>query len=232
MRALKTLVILVSLLALWGCATQPPAPVIHAGDLPELEVTQKAHYVSEGSLYAESGAADLVSDFRARHVGDILTVQVVESSLGSSSADSSLKKDSSNKLEAPVLFGWENKIKGHLGPDFDPSLAFQTGSSKEFTGEGATTRKQSLSASIAVRVMAVGTGGRMLIAGTKKITVNQEKQTLTLAGIVRPEDVGPNNTITSNSIADLSVHYGGKGDINDVTRQGWFQRLLSKIWPF
>lgn len=216
-----------------GCAsTRVAQPETFAGDLPQLEVPQQPYYLSEGSLYSETSAAELIGDFRARHVGDILTVRVTESSLGKSSADNNLKKDSSLKLEAPVLFGWENKLKGKLGPDFDPSLALQATTGKSFKGEGQTSRAQTLSARVAVRVMAVGTGGRMLVAGTKKITVNREKQTLTLAGIVRPDDVDSDNTISSSAIADLSIHYGGTGDLADVTRQGWFHRLMAKIWPF
>ena len=216
-----------------GCASGRGAVETsnYAGDLPELEIPLQPRSISEGSLYVEGSAAELVGDFRARHVGDILTVRITESSLGKSSADADIKKDSKTKLEMPVLFGWENKVKGKLGPDFDPSLALQAGTSKEFKGEGATSRAQTLTANLAVRVMAVGTGGRMLIAGTKKITVNRENQTIALAGIVRPADVRSDNTISSSAIADLTIHYGGTGDLADVTRQGWFHRLLTKIWP-
>ncbi|HHN74040.1 MAG TPA: flagellar basal body L-ring protein FlgH [Acidobacteria bacterium] len=215
-----------------GCASQPAAqPATYAGELPELEIPQQPRALSEGSLYVDGAAAELVGDFRARYVGDILTVRITESSLGKSSADADIKKNSKRKIEAPVLFGWENKLKGRLGPDFDPSLALQSGSSREFKGEGATSRAQTLTANLAVRVMAVGTGGRMLIAGTKKITVNRENQTIVLAGIVRPDDVLSDNTIRSSAIADLTIRYGGTGDLADVTRQGWFHRLLTKIWP-
>ena len=232
-RRIYLVLAVVGFFTLAGCASAGAArPETFAGDLPQLEVPRQPYYLSEGSLYSESSAAELIGDFRARHVGDILTVRVTESSLSKSSADNNLKKDSSLKLEAPVLFGWENKLEGKLGPDFDPTIALQAGTSKAFKGEGETSRAQTLSARVAVRVMAVGTGGRMLVAGTKKITVNREKQTITLAGIVRPDDVDSNNTINSTAIADLSIHYGGTGDVADVTRQGWFHRLMAKIWPF
>ena len=209
------------LAGLAGCASSPkPAPTVFDGEMPELEVPNTPRPVSAGSLYTENGGADLVGDFRARHVGDVLVVRVSESALGESSADNRLDKSESTSVRAPVLFGYENSLVGELGPDFDPSLALQTGTERQFEGEGETSRSQQLTANIAVRVMAVGTGGRMLIAGSKE------------AGIVRPEDVGPNNTISSNAVADLRVSYGGTGDLADVTRQGWFHRLMAKIWPF
>jgi flagellar L-ring protein precursor FlgH len=216
-----------------GCASHPkPAPTVFDGELPELELPNSPRPVSPGSLYTENGGADLVGDFRARHVGDVLVVRVSESALGASSADNKLEKSESTAVKAPVMFGWENKVAGNLGPDFDPSLALQTSTERQFEGEGETSRSQQLTANIAVRVLAVGTGGRMLIAGTKEVDLNHEHQKLTLAGIVRPEDVGPNNTISSNAVADLRISYGGTGDLADVTRQGWFHRLMAKIWPF
>ena len=221
------------LAGLAGCASSPkPAPTVFDGEMPELEVPNTPRPVSAGSLYTENGGADLVGDFRARHVGDVLVVRVSESALGESSADNRLDKSESTSVRAPVLFGYENSLVGELGPDFDPSLALQTGTERQFEGEGETSRSQQLTANIAVRVMAVGTGGRMLIAGSKEVELNREHQKLTLAGIVRPEDVGPNNTISSNAVADLRVSYGGTGDLADVTRQGWFHRLMAKIWPF
>lgn len=225
------LVVLVALLT--GCATHPkPAPTVFDGPLPELELPNANRPVSPGSLYTGGGHADLVGDFRARHVGDVLIVRISESALGNSAADNSVEKSESTSIKAPILLGWENKVAGKLGPDFDPSLALQTSTEREFEGEGATSRRQTLSANIAVRVMAVGSGGRMLIAGSKEIELNNEQQTLTLAGIVRPEDVGASNMISSNSIADLRVAYGGTGDLSDATRQGWFHRLMAKLWPF
>ncbi len=219
-------------LAASGCASVPRHGAGDVIELPELEVEATSAYVSEGSLFTESSSAGLVSDFRARHVGDVLVVKVTETSLGKSTADKTLDKESSNRLEAPTLFGYENTLMGALGRDFDPALAFETGSSKSFAGEGETTRQSSLIADIAVRVLAVGSGGRMVVAGTKQISVNHEKQKLMLAGIVRPEDVGPSNAIPSSKIADLTITYGGVGDLDNVTKQGWFQRLLDKIWPF
>ncbi len=223
------------LLALFcaGCASTPePHPGVFPGRLPDLEVDARPAPVSDGSLYADGGAAELIGDFRARHVGDVLVVQVNESSLGTSSADSKLDKTATSDLEAPTPLGYAGKLAGKLGADFDPAVAYSIQNEQAFNGKGATNRQNTLNARIAVRVMAVGTGGRMVVAGTKEITVNREKQYLTLAGIVRPEDVAADNVIASNAIADLTISFAGNGDVAETMRQGWFTKLLHKIWPF
>lgn len=218
-----------------GCAsTQDKAPVpgVYPGKLPEVEPTLRPRPVSEGSLYTDGSGADLAGDFRARHIGDVLVVRITETALGSSSADSQLDKSSSNSLKAPVPFGFGPKLKGKLGPDFDPALALSTENEQSFDGQGQTSRRNVLNAQMAVRVMAIGTSGQMVVAGTKQVTVNREKHYLTLAGIVRPEDVLADNSIRSAMIADLVIAYGGSGDLSEVTRQGWFTKLVSKVWPF
>jgi flagellar L-ring protein precursor FlgH len=224
-----------ALVLLWtGCASsgRQTVPNVYPAPPPEIELPEAMPPVSEGSLFVDGSSSSLVGDFRARRPGDVLMVRITESALASSSADSKLDKSSDIELKAPILFGWENKVAGSLGPDFDPSLALQAESGRNFEGSGETTRSSSLAAALAVRVMAVGVDGRMVVAGSKEITVNHDTQWLTLAGIVRPEDVGPSNDISSSKIADLRIVYSGRGDLNDVTRQGWFIRLVDKIWPF
>ena len=223
-------------LAACGCAMLKPqpklAPGAYPGPLPQLPPTEASGHVSEGSLYAEGTASELVGDFRARHVGDVLIIKVSESAVGSTTADSAIDKASASKLKAPTPLGYAGKLAGQIGSDFDPANAYDVSNSQTFSGKGSTTRQNTLNARIAVRVMAVGQNGLLLVAGTKQVAVNQERQNLTLAGIVRPEDVASDNTIPSSAVSDLVINYGGKGDLNDVTKQGWFTKLLHKIWPF
>lgn len=221
---------LVAVVLCSACAsTMKPERPVHPGPIPDLDIDVKPRALSEGSLYNGLGSAELASDFRARHIGDVLIVRVTENSTGSSSADSTLNKSATTNLAAPTIFGLENRFSGR---NFNPALALDTNTQRAFNGDGETTRQNSLLANIAVRVLAVGTGGRMIVAGKKEIEVNRELQTLTLVGIVRPEDVRANNTIASSAVADLRITYGGTGDVADMTRQGWFQRMVDKIWPF
>lgn len=219
------------LLLATGCIGGGAGPM-EAGPLPSLDTISAPTPVSSGSLFNGGGGADLVADFRARHVGDVLVVDIVESSTGRSTADNNLERESSMKVEVPVALGLEKGFNGALGKAFNPQLMAEGKGSSSFKGTGETTRANSLTGKIAVRVMAVGVGGQMVVAGSKRIRVNREMQTLTLAGIIRPEDVKADNTIESSSLADLTITYGGKGEIASTARQGWLHRLFSKIMPF
>jgi flagellar L-ring protein precursor FlgH len=225
--AAPLLLLLAVVAALFGCASTPFMPAsVYEQPMPTLEQVPPAGPVSPGSLFTDTNAADLAGDFRARHTGDVLIVRVRETSLGKSASDKKLGRQSTNTLDAPVAFGWEDKV------DFGLDPALSTSTDLQFDGKGETTRESELTATIAVRVMAVGSGGPMLVVGQKDVKVNQERQRLTLAGIVRPEDIARTNVIDSARIADLTITYGGFGDINDTTRQPWFQRLLAVLWPF
>ena len=102
----KPLLILLGVSVFAGCVSaSTPQPGVFPGRLPDLELPDRPRPVSDGSLYVETGAADLVGDFRARHIGDVLIVRVNETALGSSSADSTLDKTSSNQLKAPTILG-------------------------------------------------------------------------------------------------------------------------------
>lgn len=214
-----------------GCAGFGRGP-IENGPLPSLDSIPPPQPVSPGSLFSGGGPADLIGDFRARHVGDVLVVEITESSTGRTSADNNLERESAMKVAAPTVLGFEKGFNGALGKAFDPKLMVEGSGSKSFKGTGETTRANTLTGKIAVRVVAVGNGGQMVVAGSKRIRVNKEMQTLTLAGIVRPEDVQAGNTIASSSLADLTITYGGRGEVATTAREGWLQRLLTKIMPF
>jgi flagellar L-ring protein precursor FlgH len=74
--------------------------------------------------------------------------------------------------------------------------------------------------------------GNLVIDGRREVIVNNETQLLYVTGIVRPEDIGPGNTVLSSYIADAKITYTGSGVVSDKQRVGWFVRLIDKIWPF
>jgi flagellar L-ring protein precursor FlgH len=230
-----TCVFLLLLLALASasCGGRTALPVVSAPPVPPpVEIAPPPAPQTVGSLWTSASTAGLVSDLKAHRPGDVLTVKIVEASNGAQAATTELGKENDYSLGMPVLFGLEQEMKGRVTPGFDPAKLFEVETSKSFKGDGTTVRSNSLVATLSVRVMSVGQDGRMAISGIKEVKVNRERQVLTLSGVVRAEDVGPDNTIPSTSIADLRIHYGGVGELNDNMRQGWFSRLLEKLWPF
>ena len=181
-----------------------------------------------GSLYSDAAPGlFLFRDFKARNVGDILTIQIVESATASNSANTSTQKDGSVDLKAPSLFGLESS---GAALNFASMLAGAGGSN--FEGQGSTSRSGQLQAFVSARVTQVFPNGDLGIEGIKEVTVNRERQILRIRGIVRPRDITPNNVVFSAGIANMEVIFDGKGIVSDVNKPGFIYRLLQWVSPF
>jgi len=200
-------------------STLPPFPS------PPPEV--KPNPPSPGSLF--SGYENLFSDPKARNVGDIVTIKVYENLSGAGSAQSSSTKKTSFDINVnkPTVLG--KKVPGDTK---DPLLNFSTSPKVDFSGKGATSRNAKLIATISARVVKVYPNGDLYVVGEKVIRINDDVQVLRISGIVRPEDIAPDNSVPSTKVANMYVEYNGKGYIADNQRPGWLARFLMKIWPF
>lgn len=173
------------------------------------------------------------NDNRARRIGDLVTVLVIEQSEASREASTGLSRNSavdasvSALLGAPMDLGLKH-LYGSTG--FDPSV--KAGSASSFKGQGTTTRKDLLRSSVAARVVNVLDDGNLVVEGRRQVTVNEENQYLFVRGIARPSDISPDNTITSVALADAQILYGGKGDLADQQKPGWLGRIVAAVWPF
>ncbi|NPA53146.1 MAG: flagellar basal body L-ring protein FlgH [Aquificae bacterium] len=178
-----------------------------------------------GSLY--TGTDNLFSDDKARNVGDILTIKVIETIAGSGGATSQGGKNTSVNLDfpAPVLMGKQT-------PNKTPIAGMQASSSNQFKGQGKTGRNANLIATITARVVKVYPNGNLFIVGEKLIKINNDEQILRISGIVKPSYIQPDNSIFSYQISDMKVEYNGKGFIAEQQEPGWLARFLIKIWPF
>jgi flagellar L-ring protein FlgH len=101
-----------------------------------------------------------------------------------------------------------------------------------FAGQGSTTRSGQLQASLTARVCEVLPNGDLVIEGTKDVTVNRERQSLTIRGVIRTRDVSPYNVVFSTAISHMEVKFDGKGVVSDANKPGFLYWLLSKITPF
>jgi flagellar L-ring protein precursor FlgH len=181
-----------------------------------------------GSLYSDSGPnVFLFRDFKARNVGDILTIQILESSTASNSANTSTKKAGDASIKAPSLAGLEN---GASALNFASILS--GAAALNFAGQGSTSRTGQLQAFVSARVTQVFPNGDLAIEGIKEVTINRERQILRIRGIVRPRDVTPNNVVQSTGIANMEVVFDGKGIVSDANKPGFMYKLLQVISPF
>jgi flagellar L-ring protein FlgH len=200
----------------------------------DLEEKQAAAYhpPQTGSLWTEqSDFGNLFTNPKARRIGDILTVRIVESSSATNKASTQTGRSSSVSAGVDGFFGLENKYSAN-SPFFNPFGKVGGGVESDFDGSGTTKRSGDLTATITARVIEILPNGNLIVMGSREVMVNREKQQITLSGIVRPRDISAENVVLSNYIADAKISYSGSGVINDRQRPGWLARALDAIWPF
>ncbi|WP_035571046.1 flagellar basal body L-ring protein FlgH [Halonatronum saccharophilum] len=167
------------------------------------------------SLWNDSGS--LFSDNKANDVGDLLTIIITEDSTASQEATT----DSSQGTNVNVGAG--NGI-------LDFITAFGVNQDDSVNAAGSTSRSSSLSASVTVQITEVLDNGNLMVSGERSINVNDETQTIKLTGVVRPQDITPQNTIDSTYIADVDIEYHGQGVVGDRQSPGIITRILN--WFF
>jgi flagellar L-ring protein precursor FlgH len=230
MKALRFVILLVLIAGVAAC-TNTRKDLITEDELA-LPVEEQPEYVqSPGSLWTPGAKfVDMYSDPLARRVGDIIMVQIVESTAADNKVTTESKRD--NTID--------NNIENLLGLPLDKSSAFGYGitptvkatSASDFKADGKTERGGNINAIISARVMRILPSGNMMIGGKKQTRVNDESQYILLTGTIRPEDISSRNTIQSNYIADLKLEYYGSGILGDQQSKGFINRVIDKIWPF
>ncbi|WP_432757213.1 flagellar basal body L-ring protein FlgH [Consotaella aegiceratis] len=224
----------VALLA--GCSTPPkdfmrePSMSPVGSGVVTPPITQQVAYPAPApivgrSLWNDRGAA-LYSDPRALNVGDIVTVKIVINDKASldNNTKRSRESDISNGLGAEGSY--EDMSFGPL------SFDLAADNSSDMEGKGNISRKENINLSVAAVVTQVLPNGNLFISGQQEVRVNYEVRVLSIAGIIRPRDILPDNTIFYDKIAEARISYGGRGRITDVQQPGWGQQIYDAIAPY
>lgn len=183
------------------------------------------------SLWRE-GARGFFRDQRARRVGDLLTVSVTVEDKATLSNESSRSRANSEDLGIPSFLGLETKLDKLLPGAVEPGSLVGATSDMSNQGRGNVKRQESIDFNIAATIVQVLPNGNMVIDGRQEIRVNFEVREIGIAGIVRPEDITPANTISHEKIAELRVAYGGRGQITDVQQPRYGAQILDIILPY
>jgi flagellar L-ring protein precursor FlgH len=179
-----------------------------------------------------TGARTFFNDQRAGKVGDILTVLINIDDSAKTTNSTSSSRTSGVTAGIPHLLGLESSLGKILPGGFDPANALSTSSKSTNDGSGAVNRAEKISLTIAAVVSAVLPNGNLVIQGTQEVRTNTEIRQLTIAGIVRPEDIAANNTIQHTQIAEARINYGGRGDISRVQKTPYGQSIVDRFTPF
>lgn len=227
-----------AVILLTGCGASRDTPAVMPPITPPQAYTEpEERYANPGSLFQAGESEGLFADSRARRVGDVVMVKVVENNKAKNKADLTSKKTNANSYGVDAFFG--NPSVGFVpGVGAGPSMnvgggvGFGTKSDSSSTASGETKREDTVTATIAARVTRVLPGGLLQIEGARETRVNNETQYMVVTGLIRPMDVSADNSIESNRIADAQIAYYGKGVLSDKQKPGWFTRLMDNVWPF
>ena len=179
---------------------------------------------TSGSLWSDSGRlANMVADYKASRVGDLVTINVTQNLSATSTGNVSTNRSFAASTGIAALPG-QLKTAG-VANLFSPS------STQVLSGKAQATSQTSLSTTLTGRVAAVLPTGTLVVEAEREINMNNQHETVILRGLVRPGDLDATNTVLSNSVGDLEVEVKGKGIISEGTRPPnvivkWIMRVI------
>ena len=195
-----------------------PEPVVYGDGAPN-------------SLW-RAGRRSFFNDQRASRLGDILTVEIEISDKAELSNSSDRTRSGESSAGVSNFFGLENSL-GQLFPNgFDNENMIGGTSESSARGQGAINREEKVQLTVAAVIVDRLPNGNLVIAGRQEVRVNAELRELTVSGVIRPEDIDANNTISQDQIAEARISYGGRGQLSAVQRPGWGQRLGDAVSPW
>ena len=233
------------MVCVWGFLAACASPTVLQSQIPEKHLSEGSIPVQpvqseirrddvsgSGSLWVDNGSlSEMFINAKARRVGDIVTIKIVESSKATNNASTKTDRTTATKVGLTNFFGLENRFPSGSN-FFNPFSSVQSDYSNTFDGNGSTARSGDLTAYMSARIIQVLPNGNLVIEGNREVRVNNENQIITLTGIVRPRDISSANIVQSTYLADARISYSGTGVLNDQQRPGWLARILDKVWPF
>lgn len=167
------------------------------------------------SLYDEHSFRPLTADNKAHRVGDVLTIQVVESAVATANADTGSQRR--NSMSVDVTRPNRSGVAAGLGVN------------GEFDGGGSTARAGRLLTQLTVSVRDVLPNGDLVVAGEQQLLINQERQRIGITGRVRPQDISDANIVLSTRVADADITYAGEGHLADRQKPAWWRQALDAL---
>lgn len=201
-------------ITLTGCV----APVRYPPALPPVVVPPPK---INGTIYQPGFEVRLYQDKTAAHVGDVLTVRLEETTKGEYKAKTKTDKKAQLTYPTPTLFG-----------QVLPGLKVDTNTQQIFDATGNSDQSNKLTGTISVTVVSVMPNGNLVVQGESWVTINQGQEYLQLRGIVRQIDIGPDNVVSSQRIADAQIIYGAQGQAGYATAGGLMTKLFNRFYPY
>ena len=215
-----------------GCALSPNAPppvdMPVATTPPVLQPREQVAEAPTGSLFIASRYRPAFEDRRARLVGDLVTVQIVESVTARQNQDSGVSRKNSLGAGVSAL----PFFKGGATQTIKDSLNAELGSKSDFSGKGSTSNVNTFTGTISTTVVDVLPNGHLVVAGEKQVGVNQNVDVLRFTGTVDPRSLRPGSTVASNQVANVRIESRGRGQGSEAQSIGWLSRFFLNVMPF
>lgn len=234
---------LVSALALSGCATHH-SPMTHTPEFaPILPAVVEKPRMATGAIYNGRQSDNWFGRVRAYNVGDVITVLLNESTQAGRTQSGSVKRASKNDVIPSALNapdGLNARVQNMRLPTkiLGTQLTGVMGgvdlskANIESVGSGEADQKASLIGDVSVTVFEVLANGNLMVRGEKQLALTEGAEIIQVSGIIRPEDISPNNTVQSRRLANAQIAYRGTGDMANAAKAGWGTNALMKFWPF
>ncbi|MFA6123695.1 MAG: flagellar basal body L-ring protein FlgH [Sphingomonas sp.] len=179
-----------------------------------------------------TGAGAFFRDQRASQKGDILTIRINISDKADLGNSTTRTRGGTETSGISALLGLQNPLTKILPGQVDPSKLVDTKSASGYNGAGTVARSEKINMTMAAIVTDVMPNGNLMIRGRQEVRVNFEMRELIVTGIVRPEDIGRDNSIAHTQIAEARIIYGGKGQLTDAQQARWGQQIYDALFPF
>jgi len=200
--------------------------------IPRASAQQTIYNGDQGNSLWKVGSKNFFKDQRAAAVGDILTVNITIDDSATLNNSTTRTRSNSDDADLTNFLGIESRLGAVLPDAVDPASLVSMGSATNNTGTGTVDRTESINLTVAAVVTQVLPNGNMVIQGRQEVRVNFEVRELTIAGVIRPEDISSINTIAHTQIAEARISYGGRGQLTDVQQARYGSQLFDIIFPF
>ena len=159
---------------------------------------------------------------------DLVKVIVLEHTIAEAEGKTDIEKGTSLSASIEEFLNFHGRDVTHRGtyPSISGSAAF------EMDNEAKTSKKTKLSATIKAEVVEILPNGNLVLEAKKERQINEEKETITLTGVIDPDDLDATGSIISDDVAQLRVSYTGRGSVSDGQKRGLFSKVLTYLWPF
>ncbi len=228
---------LVTLASLVACDTPPRRDPEYAASYPAVHGSPAQSQAASGAIFQSGYDVALFEDLKAHRIGDILTIRLSESNQAAKSNNNAVTKSGSSKIKNPTILGAKPEflLPGvlPLAAVADNTLETDLASANDYSGKADSKQSNSLNGSITVTIADVLPNGNLLVRGEKRLNLNQGNEYIKISGMVRPVDIGTDNSVISTKIADATIVYSGDGANADSNKVGWLGRFfMSAAFPF